>query len=81
MAPALEPQETSSAEANTASPVSVLFKTPRARRSWFSREALLRVLGSTPFLGLVVAAFSWPVPGLDPSIGLDESWNAAGQPR
>ena len=71
------PQPTSSAEANTASPASVPSETPRVRRSWFSREALLRVLGSTPFLGLVVAAFSWPVTGLDPSIGLDESWNAA----
>jgi hypothetical protein len=41
------------------------------------RELLLRVLGATPFLGLVVAALTWPSAGLDPSIGLDESWNAA----
>ena len=52
-------------------------KPARDRSTRFGRETLLRVASSTPFLGLLVAVFSWPVSGLDPSIGLDESWNAA----
>jgi dolichol-phosphate mannosyltransferase len=65
------------AQANTAGAVSLQREARRRPSTRLGREAFLRVVASTPFLGLVVASLSWPVSGLDPSIGLDESWNAA----
>ena len=48
---------------------------PPAASTW--QRTASRVLTSTPFLGILIAFLSWPISGLDPSYGLDESWNAA----